>query len=160
MERIDKICGHFLWESSMKEIQRLEEDRIFCRHDYVHFLDVARIAYIENLEKGLHIPKDWIYAAAFLHDIGRHKQYLEGISHDEASVILAKEILGDCGFETDEQEEILKAISSHRRKETAQEESFSGMLYRADKKSRNCLLCPACSACNWDEEKKNMSINV
>lgn len=42
-----------------------------------HLLDVARIAYIRNLEKGYGFRKDVIYAAAVLHDIGKALQYEE-----------------------------------------------------------------------------------
>lgn len=160
MERVDKICRHPLWRESLGKINRLEKDRVFCKHDSIHFLDVARIAYIENLEKKLQIPKEHIYAAALLHDIGRHVQYLEGIPHEEAGVKIAESILTDCAFERREQEEILEAIGGHRSKELISEDNLAGILYRADKKSRNCLFCEACSECNWSEEKKNMSITI
>lgn len=160
MERVNRICKHPLWGESLGEIQKMESDRIFCRHDIIHFMDVARIAYIENLEKGLGISKDWIYAAALLHDIGRHMQYSKGIPHDIASVQLAEEILEDCGFKEDEKEEIKKAIGSHRAEETASADNLAGILYRADKQSRNCLFCSACSECNWSEEKKNLILSI
>ena len=40
-----------------------------------HLLDVARLAWIFNLEANQEISKERIYAAALLHDIGRHIQY-------------------------------------------------------------------------------------
>ncbi|MGN0613933.1 MAG: HD domain-containing protein, partial [Porcipelethomonas sp.] len=92
MERINKICSHALWRSYVNRITELEKDRIFCGHDTSHFLDVARLAYIEDLERGLKIPKELIYAAALLHDIGRYLEYLEGIPHDKASAMLAGDI--------------------------------------------------------------------
>ncbi len=48
-----------------------EEGRRFCHHDMGHFLDVARLAMIFNLQQGLSVSKEMIYAAALLHDIGR-----------------------------------------------------------------------------------------
>ena len=39
----------------------------------VHFLDVARIGTIIALEEGLKIDREWIYAAALLHDCGKHE---------------------------------------------------------------------------------------
>lgn len=156
MDKVNKICRHPLWRESLEAIQELEKERIFCRHDITHFLDVARIAYIENLEKSLGISREWIYTAALLHDIGRHRQYLEGIPHDIASMQIAEEILKDCGFEEQAQEEILHAIGAHRVKDTVGEDNLADLLYKADKKSRNCLFCPACSECNWSDEKKNM----
>lgn len=160
MHRLDKICSHSLWRKCLGEIGRLEEDRIFCRHDAQHFLDVARIAYIENLEQGSGIPKELIYAAAVLHDIGRHLQYTEGISHEEASAQLAETILEGCGFTGSETEEILQAIRLHRNPETAEDTGLAGLLYRADKKSRACGFCEAREQCNWPEEKKNLNLTI
>lgn len=158
MERINKICQHPLWLDCLNEIQRLEKERIFCKHDTNHFLAVARIAYIENLENNLNISKELIYASALLHDIGRHKQYLEGIRHDKASMMIAKEILKDCDFTIAETDEILLAIDSHRNKETVSKNDLAGIIYRADKKSRNCLFCLVQDECNWSKEKKNLLI--
>ena len=160
MERINRICRHPLWKESVAEIQRLEEDRIFCRHNPAHYLDVARIAYIENLEKNIGISKEVIYAAALLHDIGRHRQYLEGIPHEEASAVLAAPILRDCGFTEMEQKEIISAISEHRTPETAGKANLQGLIYRADKGSRSCLFCNASEECNWGIEKKNITLKV
>ena len=109
MERVNAICRHKLWRESVDEIARLEQDRAFCRHDRAHFLDVARLAYIENLEQGLGVDKELIYAAALLHDIGRHLQYTQNIPHDEAGAQLAEIIMADCGFRP------RSAQRSHRR---------------------------------------------
>ena len=95
----------------MERLAEYEKDRIFCRHGVEHLLDVARIAYIENLEKNSGLSKEIIYGAALLHDIGRYLQYTEGIPHEKAGADLAGEILKDCGFTGKEQEEILGAIS-------------------------------------------------
>lgn len=160
MEKVNKICSHPLFLSSLAKIQELEKERIFCRHNTEHFLDVARIAYIENLEKNLHISKEKIYAAAMLHDIGRHLQYLQGIPHERGSAMIAEKILKDCGFEKEEQEEILSAIMGHRTPETRVSDNLAGLLYRADKKSRICAFCSACQECNWSTEKKNLVITV
>ena len=160
MERIDKICNNTLWRSYMEKICELEHDRIFCRHDTSHFLDVARLAYIENLERNLNISKELIYAAALLHDIGRHLEYLEGIPHDKASAMLAGDILKDCGFDPQEQTEITDAIAQHRNPESAKKDDLAGLLYRADKKSRPCMFCKAEKLCNWNSCKKNLSLNV
>ena len=84
MERVNKICGHPVWKWHMERLAEYEKDRIFCRHGIEHLLDVARIAYIENLEKNSGISKEIIYGAALLHDIGRYLQYTEGIPHEKA----------------------------------------------------------------------------
>lgn len=158
MERMNKIIQHPLWKESMQQIMEIEETRIFCKHDFQHFMDVARIAYIENLEKNIGISKEWIYAAAFLHDIGRHLEYKQGISHEIASSEIAAVILKECGFEEEAQKEILNAIQSHRNKEQRNMNTFEGIIYRADKKSRNCMFCEASKECNWDITKKNLFI--
>lgn len=158
MERIDKICSHGFWRSCTEKISELEKDRIFCLHDTSHFLDVARLAYIENLERNLNISKELIYAAALLHDIGRHLEYTENIPHDKASAMIAGNILKDCGFDTQEQSIIVTAIAQHRTAEAAGKDDLAGLIYRADKKSRPCLFCKAEKICNWSIQKKNLNL--
>lgn len=63
MERIDKISDHPLWKWHMAQLKEAEKDRIFCKHGIEHLLDVARIAYIENLEQNCGVSKEWIYTA-------------------------------------------------------------------------------------------------
>ena len=158
MERVNAICRHKLWRESVDEIARLEQDRAFCRHDRAHFLDVARLMYIYNLEDQAGFSREMIYAAGLLHDIGRYEQMEKGTPHHLAGARLAELILTDCDFSLNEQEPILAAIRSHRVKDTAETPLFSRYLYRADKQSRNCFSCPARAACNWPEEKMNLTI--
>ncbi|MDD6812768.1 MAG: hypothetical protein PUD93_13090, partial [Lachnospiraceae bacterium] len=66
MERIDKILNHELFIFCLKKNEEAERERIFCRHNMEHFLDVARIGEILNLEEHRRIPKVQIYAAALL----------------------------------------------------------------------------------------------
>lgn len=158
MERIDKILNHDLFLHYLKMNEQAEADRIFCHHDMVHFLDVARIAMIFNLEEGLNIPGDIVYAAALLHDIGRHIQYADGTPHEEASAKLAPEILTDCGYSYKETHVIVSAIETHRDASVSEEASLNGILYKADKTSRPCFACKAEKECNWKNDKKNKSI--
>lgn len=160
MERVNNICKHPLWKLHMSQLRNAEKERIFCKHGIEHLLDVARIAYIENLECHYHIRKEYIYAAALLHDIGRFLQYSRNIPHEAAGAELAFEILRDCGFDQDEQKEILAAISGHRTVEIREERNLAGLIYRADKQSRVCGLCSALEACNWSEEKKNYILSI
>lgn len=158
MERIDKILKQDLFLKYLQLNEEAELDRIFCHHDMVHFLDVARIAWILNLEEGLGIDKEMIYAAALLHDIGRHVQYADGTPHEKASALLASEILKDCGFNDTETGVIISAIETHRSSEVAGEATLNGILYRADKASRPCFACKAEKECNWKGDKKNKTI--
>lgn len=166
MYRINRILRHPLWQGAMAQIEEAEKDRIYCRHDLTHLLDTARIAYIENLEKDLGLSKELIYGAALLHDIGRGLEYTQGVPHDEAGCMLAGTILQETGFCESERMEILNAIASHRREEEqsicqperCSECSLAGLLYRADKGSRNCFYCKQQEGCKWSEEKKNKEI--
>ncbi len=159
MEKVDKILNHDLFNVYLKEIQRIEAgNREFCGHDLTHFLDVARIAMILNLEEDLSIPKDLIYAAGLLHDIGRHMEYKEGIPHEQASAVLAPRILRDCGFEEPQVRLIVQAIAEHRSKHIAGAPTLSGIIYRADKLSRPCYSCEAEAGCDWSKNKKNIHL--
>ena len=157
MERVNAIWHHPLYQENLNELIRLEADRIFCRHTPEHFLDVARLAYIFSLERGIVCSRELIYCTALLHDIGRAKQYTDGTPHDEAGVQIAEEILSDLNFTSEEKSQILTAIGEHR---SLREDvpPLSQLLYEADKKSRMCFLCPAEKECYWDLSKKNMSI--
>ena len=157
MNRVNRIWNHPLYQKELGKLQILEKDRKFCRHTPEHFLDVARLAYIFALERGLDCSRELIYCTALLHDIGRVRQYMDGTPHDEAGVQIAEQILSDLAFSSAEKEQILTAIGEHRssKEETS---SLSRILYEADKKSRMCFLCPAEKECYWDLSKKNMMI--
>ena len=158
MDRLNAIVNHPLWKENMEQIRQLEKTRIFCGHDLPHLMDVARLAYIEDLEKQLGISRESIYAAALLHDIGRAEQYTRGIDHDVAGVRLAEVILRDCDFSEEERRQIISAISGHRDRTSALRQDLGGILYRADKASRQCLFCQAQAQCNWSAEKKNLTL--
>lgn len=134
-----------------------ESNRKFCRHNIQHFFDVARVAYILNLELGLGFEKDIVYGAGLLHDIGRWQQYEKGIPHEEASAKLSAEILKDCGYSNHEADTIMSAVLTHRR-ELKEDGSLNYIICHADKKSRNCFFCSAASECRREKEKRNKEI--
>lgn len=158
LSRVQKIYEHPLFRECLEKNRRAEETRRFCKHDMAHFLDVARLAYILSMERGWEVPKEQIYAAALLHDIGKWQQYEAGVPHEEAGAFLAEEILGDTGFSGAEREQILSAIRRHRKRDGAEAEPLAALLYDADKLSRACYACPAEPECNWSREKKNLGI--
>lgn len=160
MKRIKKIVEHPRFKKSVEMIKILEEKRKFCRHDMTHLLDVARIAYIQNLEISAGFAKDVIYGAGLLHDVGKYLQYTEGIDHHISGERLAREILTDAGYESLEIEEICQAIRTHRCREKAQESILGSLIYRADKISRACYVCDAADECDWSEEKKTPGVIV
>lgn len=162
-KRLSFIRRHPLYVSSLHRLEELEKTRIFCRHQTEHLLDVARIAYILNLEGGLGLSRDLIYAAALLHDIGKSRQYEEGIPHETASAALAERILSDMpsdlAFTAEEQLQILTAIRGHRKPRSGAG-PLESLLYKSDKMSRTCFACPAEPECNWDSAKKNTEIQL
>lgn len=158
MHILDKIRNHPLYKECYEKLLKDEEERTFCYHDLTHFLDVARIAYIKNLEKDLGIPKEIIYATAFLHDIGKCFQYEQGIPHEIASAKIAEEILSDLPQISEfEKEEMIQAIKEHR-KEAKEMSKLGRLLYESDKLSRACYQCSVEKECNWKKEKKNLVI--
>ncbi len=158
MNRVNAVWQHETYQSCLSKLKTWEEKREFCRHTPEHFLDVARLTWILALEQGIPAKKEIVYAAGLLHDIGRFRQYEEGIPHEQASAELAEQILRDCGFDEEEREQILELIWEHRTK--GQEETLASLFYRADKLSRSCYSCPAREKCDWPKEKKNLEIRI
>lgn len=163
MRRVNAILAHPLYRKCYARLEELECDRIFCRHQMTHLTDVARIAYILNMEEDAGIDKEVIYGAAVLHDIGKYAQYENGIPHELSGERIAAEILGTlpegCGFSERETRDILTAVRGHRKlRDNA--EPLERLLYRADKASRMCFACPAEKECDWSIEKKNMELKI
>ncbi|MBQ9894002.1 MAG: HD domain-containing protein [Ruminococcus sp.] len=159
LELANKIIKNERYRRLLDELRELEQDRIFCRHDLEHFMNVARIAMIMCSEQGAEAEPDIIYSAALLHDIGRVEEYKTGVPHDISGVKISSEILDDIGCESLKKECILKLIASHHcvsDDKTVIEEIF----YRADKKSRLCFDCKAQKECKWSDEKRNNEIGV
>ncbi len=176
MKRINKLLSHPDFTKNLNHLAILEKDRIYCRHDLSHLLDVARIACLlqykkaeTNLKSTILFSDEIIYAAALLHDLGRVLQYEQGLPHETAGLVLAKKILIDCDFTKSEQVLILDAIQFHRKnpnlfsddiedKEKEEILSLRSLLYHADKLSRNCFACKASHSCYWSESEKNKGI--
>lgn len=164
MPRVDAVWRHPRYQEELARIERLEQEREFCRHGLPHLLDVARLAWIVNLEEGLGLARDCVYAAALLHDIGRGVQAACGVPHDEAGARLAAEILGtvepDQQFSSKEQEQIVEAVRGHRGHgaDTASESALARALVLADHASRACYACAARDACHWSDEEKNLTV--
>lgn len=147
MERINRILQEGLYQNYLETINKWEKNRPFCRHDYEHFLSVARIASLLNLERGGKWPREILYAAALLHDIGRWQEYEDGRDHAEASALLAEEILVKAGYKEVERNEITRAIREHRGKGVQKMSPLGKILLEADKLSRPCWQCQARDEC-------------
>lgn len=159
MEKVTKILNHPQFMHYLALNQQWEKNRTFCIHDINHFIDVARIGYIMNLEQRLGFQKEIIYAAALLHDIGKWMQYQSGIPHNEASAQLCIGILQDAGFLSAESQTIQSAIYTHRHY-LQEDSSLNRLLYIADKKSRACFYCMQKQQCNWDDSQKNDTLTI
>ena len=163
MDRVNAILKHKMYRKYYDQIEEIEKDRDFCRHQMPHLLDVARIAYITNLEQDLGYDREVIYAAAILHDIGKSFQYEEQIPHEIAGEKAASEILDTLpeglAFSAEERRLILAAVRGHRRKKDGTE-PIAALFYDSDKRSRTCFSCPAEKECNWKDEEKNKEIII
>jgi uncharacterized protein len=156
MERVNKIYNSETYRQELVYIISDEKDRIYCKHNLEHFLDVARIAYMLNLEQELGYDKEVIYAIGLLHDIGRHKEYESGFNHHLASANLAEDILKDAGYDEKERTMICDAILSHRNR--TKMNKLNEIIYAADKMSRKCYACGAIDTCKWSSNKMNKQI--
>ncbi|MDU5807700.1 MAG: HD domain-containing protein [Finegoldia magna] len=157
MKNTDIVLNHKIFNEKINKIENDEKTRVFCKHDFSHLMDVARICYIINLEENLDIDKDLIYVTALLHDLGRADEGDTGINHSILSQEIAREILKDLDFDDISKQRIINAIKNHRTKEE-NDDRFIEIFYKADKLSRMCFRCPARSICNWSEEKKNKTV--
>lgn len=175
MKRVAAIGGSEVFLRHLASIEAAEADRAFCRHGLPHLLDVARIAWIIDLERDLGLDKDVVYAAALLHDLGRSAQYTTGEPHDEAGARISGEILDGLPegsrFDPLERGAILAAVSGHRGEcpeaverlgasEPPMREVLSRLIKEADGRSRACYACGARAECYWPDERKNLSIDV
>lgn len=156
-DKINSIVENHCFQYHLKNIEDYEKHRVFCKHDMQHFLDVARLMYIMNLEDTLNIPRYMIYAAALLHDIGRGLQYEKGTPHHIAGMEIAKDILQQVSYKEKEIQEIVEAIGEHRT-HNERSSSLKDLLYKCDKLSRDCAHCKATKDCKWSQEKKNLKI--
>lgn len=162
MEYVARLLHQEQYRKTVKKIARLEADRIYCRHNMEHFMDVARLAQIRNLKEQLGLDEEMIYLYALLHDIGRMKEYEQGISHAAASAEFAGEIFATIGYPKEKGAIICQAILAHRRETCSElhgeklwQTAFTQLMKWADKASRMCFACEAADRCKWSEEEKN-----
>lgn len=156
MKNTNLILNSDIVQQKLERLRKLEDERIYCRHNLRHFFDVARICYILCLENGLSVNKDLIYTTAILHDLGREEQMTDGTSHEISSVAFAEQCLAWTDFDEEEKNLILQAIAHHRTKD--EQISFTSLFYKADKLSRDCFNCKAYELCYWSDEKKNNEV--
>ena len=163
MKRIsERVLEHSAYQKRLKELEAFEENRSFCKHDLKHFQEVGRIATLVAKENGLQVSSDLIMTASLLHDMGRVEQYKQGISHAEASVAFAREILLSLLVDENEIQCICEAIGKHSHRQCAskrfrdayQLQTLSELLSYADQFSRKRYACSAFNECKWKKEEK------
>jgi len=153
MKRLNQILHDQEYRSLIERIETLETDRLFCKHDVAHFLDVARIAYILNLQEKLGYDMEIIYTAAVLHDIGRAHHG----EHAPVSADMALPLLQKYGYSPEETALIINSIRSHGKSGS---HPFDDLIFRADKRSRLCFRCHEQQECYWPPGQKNENLLV
>lgn len=167
MDRLKAIINHPLYREYLEKNAQREKERRFCRHDYQHMYDVARVSYNmlmdsgrtgEILSRGVHgqeSVREVIYAAGLLHDIARWLQYDTGEDHALAGARLARPIMENAGFNARETTLALRAIREHRRGGPGA--SLLGRtLCLADDLTRPCTKCDARLDCYKFEQMENI----
>ena len=154
MKKTHSIFNHPLFVQSMRKNELSEINRPYCKHDLAHAIDVARIAYVINLEDQLGFSKETIYATALLHDITKWEQHLSDIPHNQSAIEPATKILQDVEFSEEEIANICYAILHHK-DGPPDTTGFAYLIFRADKLSRACYSCDSKSSCYWEDSKKN-----
>lgn len=157
MQRIQEIIKHPLFLMHMEKNAESEKDRQFCRHDLSHALDVARISQLRNVEEGLLLEKELLYAAALLHDITKWQQYADKSPHNETAIAPATKILQETGFTKEEIDNICYAIYHHR-KGTGEDNLYARLLFWADKRARACFFCEMGETCHRAQDLKNFTL--
>jgi len=155
MNNIDIITSNPKYLEYVRKIEVFEKERIFCKHTIEHFLDVARISYIQVLENNMKYSKEVIYAIALLHDIGKSIDHEVEGSHIQIGVDLCKKYK--------ESQIVINTVASHHgdcepESLMDSEDELSKLIYTSDKLSRNCFNCKGKEKCYWDENKKNYTI--
>jgi len=148
MARVNQLLEHEDYIRYIDKIDKLERERLFCKHGYEHGLNVARIAYAYMLEQGEAILlKEAVYAAALLHDIGRWVEYETGEDHAEVSARLALPLLETSGFTPVTVQMILTGIREHRKHCEDHLSLLGEALALADDWARDCRRCSAQGQC-------------
>ncbi len=168
MDRLKAIINdHFYIECLAKNADR-EKERRFCRHDYRHMDEVARVSYNILLDSGglaeiavsgelsgSDVTREVVYAAGLLHDIARWVQYDTGEDHALAGARLARGTLARAGFDAREKAVVLRAIREHRRGGLGA--SLLGkILCLADDLARPCATCEARMDCYKIEQMEKI----
>lgn len=153
MTYVKRLVALPYYQSLLHQLEEKEKDRIYCKHDFTHFLDVARITAILVRDFDIDVSDEAIYLTALLHDIGRLDDGM--MPHAQASIRYAKECLERIHYPADKHTLILDVIANHRYRGRQKPKTFIEAFSLADNLSRACYRCPATESCKWSDERKN-----
>ncbi len=156
MMYVKRLVALPYYQYLLQQLEEKEANRIYCKHDYKHFLDVARITAILARDCKLNVSDETIYLAALLHDLGRLNDGPE--PHAIASIRYAKECLSQIGYPQEKRALILSVIADHRYRGHKKPTNFTEAFSLADNLSRSCYCCPASATCKWPDERKNHTL--
>ena len=123
-------------ESTHSLIENFVREQLGRNGKGAHTFDHIKRVYALSIQIGKDSGADLkvLGAAALLHDIGRSKEDVIGISHSILSGEMSQEILKDVGFNDDEIDKVVDAIRTHRFSEGIEPNSLEGeILSDADK---------------------------
>lgn len=153
MSYIARLMALESYRQALTALERREADRIYCKHDLDHFLDVARITLLLCQAHNIEADRDSVYLAALMHDLGRLDR--DEADHNVAGSVLAAQWLDAIGFPKDRQEVVLTLIEEHGWPGKKAPANLSEAFSLADSYSRACYYCPAADSCFWPPERKN-----
>ncbi len=159
---MEEVLTHPKYAAYLSRLTELEKDRKFCKHDEIHFFEVYDLMSALNEQNACGYTDAMLFACAYFHDIGRVLEYEEGISHNEASAALCREILLSLGWNENEIEEVCGAILSHGNRKFVEQRllertkihTLADLLSYADQMTRRCFACEMRDVCHWKEEEK------
>lgn len=166
---VDIIISDTRYLDKLEIINDIEKDRIYCKHDKAHAIEVCKILTILSSRRELDNYKELSILMAYFHDVGRAFKY-DG-AHDKCSSDFTRLLLAEYGYKKEDIELICYAISNHSGRmyisdiynyidnnlmEDNTKDTWAKLLRIADQLSRNCYECDANDLCKWlTEEKTN-----
>jgi len=117
-------------ESTHDLIEQFVKEKLLLNGEGAHTLDHTRRVFALSIRIGKEMGADLkiLGAAALLHDIGRQKEAITGVSHSISSGDMSQEILIRAGFVKSEIEKVVDAIRTHRFSERIEPNSLEGKI--------------------------------
>lgn len=153
MSYLARLLALESYRQALRALEDQEADRIYCKHNLDHFLDVARVTMLVCADFDIPADKDVVYLAALMHDLGRLDK--GQADHPVASAQLADQWLEAIDFPADRRPEVIRLIEGHGWRGPAVPSNLLEAFSLADSLSRPCYQCPATDSCHWPADRKN-----